>query len=59
MRGAACSGGEQAEALGLLPALAPKLARLTEDPIGLADVPAAYDRLIRGETSKLKTLIRP
>jgi (R,R)-butanediol dehydrogenase / meso-butanediol dehydrogenase / diacetyl reductase len=59
LRGCSVFGGEQAEALALLPALASKLARLTEEPIGLADVPAAYQRLIRGEASKLKTLIRP
>jgi (R,R)-butanediol dehydrogenase / meso-butanediol dehydrogenase / diacetyl reductase len=59
LRGCSVFGGEQAEALALLPALASKLARLTENPIGLADVPAAYERLIRGEASKLKTLIRP
>lgn len=59
LRGCSVYGGEQAEALAMLPALAPKLARLAEAPIGLAEVPAAYERLLRGESAKLKTLIRP
>jgi (R,R)-butanediol dehydrogenase/meso-butanediol dehydrogenase/diacetyl reductase len=43
----------------LLPRLAPKLARLIAAPIGLDEVPAAYERLIRGEATALKTIIRP
>ncbi|GAB0118874.1 zinc-dependent alcohol dehydrogenase [Acidisoma sp. 7E03] len=59
LRGCSVYGGEQAEALALLARLAPKLGRLAEAPIGLAEVPAAYERLLRGDSSKLKTLIRP
>lgn len=59
LRGCSVYGGEQAEALSLLPRLAPKLARLAETPIDLAEVPAAYERLLRGESAKLKTLIQP
>lgn len=59
LRGCSVFAGEQAEALALLPRLAPKLARLAEEPIGLEDVPAAYERLIHGGSDRLKTLIRP
>jgi len=50
---------EQAQAVALLPRLAPKLARLISAPIGLDDVPATYARLIRGETTALKTIVKP
>lgn len=59
LRGCSVYATEQAEALSLLPGLADKLARLAEAPIGLAEVPAAYERLLRGESGKLKMLIRP
>ena len=59
LRGCSVYATEQAEALSLLPGLAEKLARLAEEPIGLQAVPEAYERLLRGEAPRLKTLIRP
>jgi (R,R)-butanediol dehydrogenase/meso-butanediol dehydrogenase/diacetyl reductase len=50
---------ELIEAVGMLPALADKLARLASAPIGLGDVPAAYEALIAGDTRSVKTLIQP
>lgn len=50
---------EQREALALLPTLAPKLAQVVTAPIALEDVPAAYERLIAGDTDRLKTIIQP
>jgi (R,R)-butanediol dehydrogenase / meso-butanediol dehydrogenase / diacetyl reductase len=50
---------EQREAADLLPVLAPKLAEVVSQPIGLEDVPAAYRNLIEGRTDRLKTIIRP
>jgi (R,R)-butanediol dehydrogenase/meso-butanediol dehydrogenase/diacetyl reductase len=50
---------EQAEAVALLPRLAPRLAELVSPPITLDEVPAAYERLLRGQASALKTIIRP
>jgi (R,R)-butanediol dehydrogenase/meso-butanediol dehydrogenase/diacetyl reductase len=59
LRGCSVYAGEQTEALAFLPRLAPKLARLVEGPISLDAVPEAYERLIRGGSDRLKTLIRP
>jgi (R,R)-butanediol dehydrogenase/meso-butanediol dehydrogenase/diacetyl reductase len=59
LRGSAVFRDEQAQAVALLPRLAPKLAKLISAPIGLSDVPSAYERLIRGETADLKTIVRP
>jgi (R,R)-butanediol dehydrogenase/meso-butanediol dehydrogenase/diacetyl reductase len=42
-----------------LPRLSHKLARLITSPIALEDVPEAYERLMRGESAALKTIIRP
>jgi (R,R)-butanediol dehydrogenase/meso-butanediol dehydrogenase/diacetyl reductase len=50
---------EQADAVAMLAHLAPRLARLIEGPIALEEVPAAYERLIRGQARALKTIIRP
>jgi len=50
---------ELSHAVGMLGALAGKLARLASAPIGLGDVPAAYETLISGDTRSLKTVIRP
>jgi (R,R)-butanediol dehydrogenase / meso-butanediol dehydrogenase / diacetyl reductase len=50
---------EQREAAALLPALAPRLAEVVTRPIGLEEVPAAYQRLLDGHTDRLKTIIRP
>lgn len=59
LRGCSVFRDEQADAVAMLPRLAPKLARLITAPIGLEEVPAAYERLLRGQTTALKTIIRP
>jgi len=59
LRGCSVFRDEQADAVALLPRLAGKLARLISAPIALEEVPAAYERLIRGEATALKTIIRP
>jgi (R,R)-butanediol dehydrogenase / meso-butanediol dehydrogenase / diacetyl reductase len=59
LRGCSVFRDEQADAVALLARLAPKLARLITTPIGLEEVPAAYERLIRGQATALKTIIRP
>lgn len=51
--------GELPEAVALLPALEGKLLALVDETIGLDDVPAAYERLVAGRSSGLKTIIRP
>jgi (R,R)-butanediol dehydrogenase/meso-butanediol dehydrogenase/diacetyl reductase len=43
----------------LLKELEAPLGRLVEDPIGLDAVPEAYQRLISGAATHLKTIIRP
>lgn len=48
---------ELPEATALLTELAPALHRFIEVLPSLDDVPAAYDRLLRGESSALKTII--
>jgi (R,R)-butanediol dehydrogenase/meso-butanediol dehydrogenase/diacetyl reductase len=50
---------EMQDVLGMLGGLADKLLRAASAPIGLAEMPAAYARLIAGETTTLKTLVRP
>ncbi len=50
---------ELLEAVALLPALEGKLLALVDETIGLDDVPAAYERLVAGRSSGLKTIIRP
>ncbi|WP_026783280.1 zinc-dependent alcohol dehydrogenase [Pleomorphomonas koreensis] len=50
---------ELPEAVALLPALEGKLLALADETIGLDDVPAAYARLIAGQSAGLKTIIRP
>ena len=59
LKGCSVFADEQAPAVALLPALAPKLARLVSAPIGLDGVPAAYQDLIEGRAPALKTIIRP
>ncbi|MFO1172920.1 MAG: alcohol dehydrogenase catalytic domain-containing protein [Hyphomicrobiaceae bacterium] len=49
---------ELAEAIAMLPACAPMIAPLLAPEITLGEVPAAYDRLIAGNSDQLKTLIR-
>jgi (R,R)-butanediol dehydrogenase / meso-butanediol dehydrogenase / diacetyl reductase len=49
--------GELPEAVGLLVDLAPALQRFIEVLPALDDVPAAYERLLRGESKALKTII--
>jgi (R,R)-butanediol dehydrogenase/meso-butanediol dehydrogenase/diacetyl reductase len=50
---------EMQQILPMLPRLAPQLSQLAGPPISLAAAPAAYEKLIAGETAALKTLIRP
>ncbi|MEQ1951605.1 zinc-dependent alcohol dehydrogenase [Mesorhizobium yinganensis] len=49
---------ELAEVVGLLPSLQPQLLRLIDEEIGIDDIPAAYRRLLSGQSAGLKTLIR-
>ncbi|MDW9546456.1 zinc-dependent alcohol dehydrogenase [Sinorhizobium meliloti] len=49
--------GELREAVGLLVDLAPALQRFIEVLPALDDVPEAYERLLRGESKALKTII--
>lgn len=51
-------GDELASIRDMLPTLAPHLDPFIAQTIALADVPATYDRLIAGDTSGIKTLIR-
>jgi (R,R)-butanediol dehydrogenase / meso-butanediol dehydrogenase / diacetyl reductase len=59
LRGCSVFADEQAEAVRLLPTLAPRLAQLVSAPIGLDAVPSAYQDLIEGRAPALKTIIRP
>jgi (R,R)-butanediol dehydrogenase / meso-butanediol dehydrogenase / diacetyl reductase len=59
LRGCSAFAGELPDAIALLPELAPSIRRLIEAEIGLADVPAAYARLIQGDSAGLKTIVRP
>src|SRR5262249_46789979 len=58
-RGCSVFADEQKAAVSLLPALAAKLRRLVSAPIGLDDVPAAYQALLDGNAPSLKTIIKP
>ena len=49
---------ELPEAVSLLPSLAPQLTRLIDGRIAIADIPAAYTRLLAGDSRGLKTIIR-
>jgi (R,R)-butanediol dehydrogenase/meso-butanediol dehydrogenase/diacetyl reductase len=42
-----------------LPALAPQLERFIDRRITLEEVPAAYERLLKGQAQGLKTIILP
>jgi (R,R)-butanediol dehydrogenase/meso-butanediol dehydrogenase/diacetyl reductase len=57
--GCAAFKDELAEANLLLAELAPQLTQLAGRPIALSDVPAAYERLGRGEAASVKTIIMP
>ena len=59
LKGCSVFADEQPEAVRLLHALAPRLARLVSAPIDLDAVPAAYRDLIEGRAPALKTIIRP
>lgn len=52
-------GAELPEAVELLTALAPQLERFIDRRIGLAAVPEAYERLLKGQAQGLKTIILP
>ncbi|MDQ6434142.1 zinc-binding dehydrogenase [Mesorhizobium sp. LHD-90] len=49
---------ELPEAVGLLPTLQPQLLRLIDEEIGIDDIPAAYRRLLAGQSTGLKTIVR-
>lgn len=49
---------ELPEAVDLLPDLAPQIVRFIDREIGIADIPDAYARLLRGEGAGLKTIVR-
>jgi (R,R)-butanediol dehydrogenase/meso-butanediol dehydrogenase/diacetyl reductase len=59
LRGCSAFRDELPEATRLLKPLEALLSRLVEDPIGLDQVPDAYQRLIAGGGQKLKQIIRP
>lgn len=50
---------ELPEAVALMPALEKRLLALVDETIDLDDVPAAYERLLAGRSTGLKTIIRP
>ncbi len=50
--------GELEDAVAMLPGLASDLARMIDAEIGIDDIPGAYERLLEGRTSGLKTIIR-
>jgi (R,R)-butanediol dehydrogenase/meso-butanediol dehydrogenase/diacetyl reductase len=50
---------EQRQAIRLLPALRTSLMTISSPPIGLDEVPAAFDTLLAGKSPYLKTLITP
>lgn len=50
---------EQREALGVMAGLTRELRQLTAPAIPLDDVPAAYQRLLAGQSGYLKTVIQP
>lgn len=49
--------GELPETVAMLPELAPALLAVSETLSSLDDIPAAYDRLLKGEAARLKTLV--
>jgi (R,R)-butanediol dehydrogenase/meso-butanediol dehydrogenase/diacetyl reductase len=59
LKGCSAFRDELPEAVRLLKELEAPLARLVEDPIGLDQVPEAYQRLIDGGSARLKTIVRP
>lgn len=59
LRGCSSFHDELPEAARLLGTLGGPLSRLIEGPISLDGVPEAYQRLISGGGSRLKTIIRP
>jgi (R,R)-butanediol dehydrogenase/meso-butanediol dehydrogenase/diacetyl reductase len=59
VRGCSVYATEMLEAIDMLPRLGEKLRRIAAPPVSLADLPHAYGRLLRGETTRLKTLIQP
>ncbi|MDQ0469576.1 zinc-dependent alcohol dehydrogenase [Labrys wisconsinensis] len=59
LAGCSAFADELPQAVALLPELAPQLARLIDAEIGLAGVPEAYRRLVAGEVTGLKVVVRP
>ena len=52
-------GDELPTAVDLMPSLATALESLIDETVMLAEVPAAYERLLLGKSAGLKTIIRP
>jgi (R,R)-butanediol dehydrogenase/meso-butanediol dehydrogenase/diacetyl reductase len=59
LRGCSVFESEMANVLPMLAQLAPALTRISSAPIGVADIPGAYQHLIAGDTKTLKTIIQP
>jgi (R,R)-butanediol dehydrogenase/meso-butanediol dehydrogenase/diacetyl reductase len=59
LRGCSAFADELPAAIGFMPELAPAIRQLIEGEIGLNDVPAAYVRLMAGQSTGLKTIVRP
>ena len=59
LAGCSAFADELPQAIAMLPRLAPRLARYIDEPIRLAEVPAAYQQLLGPGSSKLKTIIVP
>ena len=57
--GCSAFADELPHAIALLSEYAGELRRLVDREIALEDVPAAYERLIRGDAAGLKTIVRP
>jgi hypothetical protein len=43
----------------MLPTIATKLARIASKPISLSEMPAAYNDLLAGQSTSLKTIVQP
>jgi (R,R)-butanediol dehydrogenase/meso-butanediol dehydrogenase/diacetyl reductase len=59
LTGCSAFADELPQAVALLAAYAADMLRFMDREIGLAEVPEAYARLLRGEAAGLKTIVRP